>query len=156
MLEHHIGVNGRPEPMPREQLLTAGAEPADPALLNGLPGRKVSVPQVDADAFPVGGVRFPAAALPLGSPVPPALSPVSTQDINAVYGNFGGWRPYTADELHQRYRSLHQEKTARTAVVSSSSSMASASSRVCWSVSSSTNVLRGRSAWLGGAFGDDT
>ncbi|WP_030599466.1 alpha/beta hydrolase domain-containing protein [Streptomyces fulvoviolaceus] len=105
-LERGLGIGGPPAPMPRERLFTAGAKPADPALLNGLPGREVSVPQVDTDGFPLGGVRFPAAALPLGSPVPPALTPVSTASITATCGNSGGWHPFTADELLERYGSL--------------------------------------------------
>jgi len=104
-LERRIGIGGAPAPMPRERLFTAGAQPADPALLNGLPGREVSVPQVDDDGFPLGGVRFPAADLPLGSPVPPALTPVSTASTTATCGNSGGWHPYTADELRERYGS---------------------------------------------------
>lgn len=51
-------------------------------------------------------MRFPAADLPLGSPVPPVLTPVSTDSITAVCGNFGGWQPYSAGELRDRYHSL--------------------------------------------------
>lgn len=105
-LERHIGADGPRLPMPRERMFTAGGEPSDPALLNGLPGHAVSVPQVDGEGFPLGGVPFPATALPLGSPVPPVLTPVSTESISAVCGNFGGWRPYSADQLVRRYGSL--------------------------------------------------
>ncbi|MFF8021783.1 alpha/beta hydrolase domain-containing protein [Streptomyces sp. NPDC007896] len=104
-LERRVGVGG-PAPMPPERLFTAGAKPADPALLNGLPGREVSVPQVDGDGFPLGGVRFPAADLPLGSPAPPALTPVSTANSAATCGNSGGWQPFTGDDLRGRYGSL--------------------------------------------------
>ncbi|UGQ13981.1 hypothetical protein LO772_10470 [Yinghuangia sp. ASG 101] len=116
-LEHHIGVHGHRAPMPAEQLFATGAQPTDASLLNGLPGRNVSVPRVDDDGFPTGGVRFPAAELPLGAPEPPVLSPVSTQDINAVCGNFGGWRPYTADVLRQRYGSLDRYLAAYDAAI---------------------------------------
>ncbi len=105
-LERRLGINGPREQMPPEQVFKAGARPADPALLNGLPGREVTVPQTDADGFPIGGVRFPAADLPLGSPIPPAVPPVSTASITAVCGNYGGWQPYTAEELKRRYSSL--------------------------------------------------
>ena len=79
--------------------------PEDAAVaVNALPGVQLAVPSVDADtAQPVGGVRFPDAAVPLGRPVPAALSPVGTSSITDVCGNWGGWQPFTADELRQRY-----------------------------------------------------
>ncbi|MPY50452.1 alpha/beta hydrolase domain-containing protein [Streptomyces acidicola] len=105
-LERHLGIAGPTKPMPSERLFTAGERPADPALLNGLPDQEVTVPGTDADGIPLGGVRFPAADLPLGSPFPPAVTPVSTVSITAVCGNYGGWQPYSAQELLQRYSSL--------------------------------------------------
>ena len=116
-LERRLGIGGPREKMPPEQVFTAGARPADPALLNGLPGREVTVPRTDADGFPIGGVRFSAADLPLGSPVPPAVAPVSTASITAVCGNYGGWQPYTADELRRRYGSLDDYVSAYDARV---------------------------------------
>ncbi|MDF3141372.1 MULTISPECIES: alpha/beta hydrolase domain-containing protein [unclassified Streptomyces] len=118
-LERRLGIGGPRGTMPPEQLVTAGARPADPALLNGLPGREVTVPQTNADGFPIGGVRFPAADLPLGSPIPPAVAPVSTASITAVCGNYGGWQPYTAEELRRRYGSLDDYLSAYDARVTS-------------------------------------
>ncbi|MEU1515155.1 alpha/beta hydrolase domain-containing protein [Streptomyces sp. NPDC005811] len=115
-LEHRI-VGGVSAPMPPERLFRADAKPADHALLNGLPGREVWVPRVDADGFPVGGVRFAAAELPLGSPAPPALRPVSTANAAATCGNFGGWHPSTGDELRARYGSLDRYLAAYDASV---------------------------------------
>ncbi|WP_198152982.1 alpha/beta hydrolase domain-containing protein [Pseudofrankia sp. DC12] len=116
-LERRLGINGPRVAMPAERMFTAGAQPADPALLNGLPRDPVSVPQVDTDGFPLGGVHFPAAGLPLGSPVPPALTPVSTASITAICGNFGGWHPFTASQLAQRYGSLDQYRASYDAQI---------------------------------------
>jgi hypothetical protein len=74
------------------------------ATVNELPGVPLLVPAVDADtAQPLGGVRFPEAVVPLGRPVPVALGPVGTSSITDVCGNWGGWEPFTADELRERY-----------------------------------------------------
>ncbi|MCZ2860221.1 alpha/beta hydrolase domain-containing protein [Blastococcus sp. VKM Ac-2987] len=84
------------------QLRPAPAD--DPAAFNGLPGVQLAVPVVDRDtAMPRGGVRFPDAVVPLGRPVPVALSPVGTSSITDVCGNWGGWQPFTAEELQARY-----------------------------------------------------
>ncbi|MGW1784819.1 alpha/beta hydrolase domain-containing protein [Streptomyces sp. NPDC002143] len=107
-LERRTDTGGPSPAMPPERLFTAGAKPADPALLNPLPHHEVSVPHVDGEGFPLGGVRFPAAELPLGSPIPPALTPVSTASTTATCGNYGGWRPYTAHQLRKRYGSREQ------------------------------------------------
>lgn len=81
--------------------------PAPTAHVNDLPGVALLVPAVDADtAQPLGGVRFPDAVVPLGRPVPVALGPVGTSSITDVCGNWGGWQPFTAEELRERYRDL--------------------------------------------------
>lgn len=79
--------------------------PAEPsAAVNDLPGVPLLVPAVDEDsAQPCGGVRFPDAVVPLGRPVPVALGPVGTASITDVCGNWGGWQPFTAEELRERY-----------------------------------------------------
>lgn len=78
------------------------AEPS--AAVNGLPGVQLLVPAVDEDtAQPRGGVRFPDAVVPLGRPVPVALGPVGTSSITDVCGNWGGWQPFPAEELRERY-----------------------------------------------------
>ena len=78
------------------------APPAGP-YFNALPGVELQVPLVDADAQPVGGVRIPDVELPLGRPEPVALAPCGTASISDVCGNFGGWQPFTADEVARRY-----------------------------------------------------
>jgi hypothetical protein len=80
-------------------------EPPRPsAELNELPGVELLVPAVDDDtAQPLGGVRFPDAVVPLGRPLPVALGPVGTSSITDVCGNWGGWQPFTAEELRERY-----------------------------------------------------
>jgi hypothetical protein len=81
--------------------------PAPDAAVNSLPRMDLLVPAVDDDtAQPLGGVRFPEAAVPLGRPVPVALGPVGTASITDVCGNWGGWQPFTADELRERYGDL--------------------------------------------------
>ncbi len=78
--------------------------PAPSAVVNELPGVELLVPAVDDDtAMPLGGVRFPDAAVPLGRPVPVALGPVGTSSITDVCGNWGGWEPFAAEELRARY-----------------------------------------------------
>jgi hypothetical protein len=80
-------------------------EPAPPsAVVNELPGVELLVPAVDDDtAQPLAGVRFPDAVVPLGRPLPVALGPVGTSSITDVCGNWGGWEPFTAGELVERY-----------------------------------------------------
>jgi Alpha/beta hydrolase domain len=73
-------------------------------LFNPLPGVRLKVPVVDANNQPVGGrVRFPDAALTLGTPTPVSVPPVATRSIADTCGNFGGWRPFTASQLAARY-----------------------------------------------------
>jgi len=75
--------------------------------VNELPGLEVLVPSIDPDtAQPLGGVPFAEAALPLGRPRPVALSPVGTRSINDLCGNWGGWQPFSAAELDERYGSV--------------------------------------------------
>lgn len=58
--------------------------------------------------MPVGGVAFPDAVLPLGRPVPVALTPVGTSSIRDVCGNWGGWEPFTAAELAALYGTVEE------------------------------------------------
>jgi hypothetical protein len=53
----------------------------------------------------VGGVRFPDAVYPLGKPLPVSLAPVITTKIDNTCGNRGGFEPFTAAELTQKYGS---------------------------------------------------
>ncbi len=89
--------------LPPSVFFTLGPAPPSSAHFNGLPGVVLRVPVIDADGMPVGGVRFPDAELPLGRPEPVALSPCGTRSIDDVCGNFGGWQPFPADELRERY-----------------------------------------------------
>jgi hypothetical protein len=83
------------------------APAGDRASFNDLPGVALQVPRTDpVTAQPLGGVRFPDAVVPLGRPVPVALSPVGTTSITDVCGNWGGWQPFSAAELAQRYGSV--------------------------------------------------
>ena len=61
---------------------------------------------VDADAQPIGGVRFPDVELPLGRAEPVALPPCGASSIDDGCGNFGGWQPFSAAELAERYGSV--------------------------------------------------
>ncbi len=116
-LETQVRRGGRARgALAHERTFVLGAPPVDPSVFNGLPGRAVPLPHVDADRQPLGGVRFPAAVLPLGRPVPPSLPPVSTQGILAVCGNFGGWQPFTAAELAARYGSRERYLAAYDAL----------------------------------------
>jgi hypothetical protein len=72
---------------------------------NPLPGVRLSVPLVDENAQPFGGVRFPDVEHPVGRPVPVSLPPVVTTSIDATCGNLGGWQQFPAEELTKRYES---------------------------------------------------
>jgi hypothetical protein len=89
--------------LPRSSRFRLGAEPPPSSHFNDLPGADVGVPELDGDGQPVGGVRFPDVALPLGRPEPPAVPPVVT--TTNVCGNFGGYQPFSAVEVQRRYGS---------------------------------------------------
>jgi Alpha/beta hydrolase domain len=72
---------------------------------NPLPGVRLSVPLIDENAQPFGGVRFPDVEHPVGRPVPVSLPPVATTSIDATCGNLGGWQQFSAEELAKRYGS---------------------------------------------------
>jgi hypothetical protein len=92
-----------PTGLPASVVFELGSPPAS-AAVNELPGVELTVPAVDDDtAQPLGGVRFPDAVVPLGRPIPVALGPVGTSSITDVCGNWGGWEPFTAEELRGRY-----------------------------------------------------
>jgi hypothetical protein len=72
---------------------------------NPLPGVRLSVPLIDENAQPLGGVRFPDVEHPVGRAVPVSLAPVTTASIEATCGNLGGWQQFPAEELAKRYGS---------------------------------------------------
>lgn len=76
------------------------------AAINGLHGRRLLIPRLDKNGMPIGGIPLIEAMLPLGRPVPPALSPLSTRSIADVCGNFGGWAPFSRHDLVNRYGDL--------------------------------------------------
>ena len=85
-------------------------DPLDPASsrtpnFNPIPGVRLSVPLVDEDAQPFGGVRFPDVEHPVGRPVPVSIPPVVTTSIDATCGNRGGWQQFSPEELTKRYGS---------------------------------------------------
>lgn len=72
---------------------------------NALPGVRLSIPLIDENAQPIGGVRFPDVEVPVGRAVPVSLPPVTTSSIDATCGNLGGWKQFSAEELQTRYGS---------------------------------------------------
>lgn len=96
------GIDG-PTGLPPSTSFELGPAPAPGPHFNGLPGVALQVPRVDADAQPLGGVRIPDVELPLGRPEPVALAPCGTASITDVCGNFGGWQPFPAHEITERY-----------------------------------------------------
>lgn len=105
-LEHTLGVASASgaAPLPPSTVFTLGPAPADTSHFNPLPGVTVEVPVTDKDDQPMGGVRFPEVVNPTGRPVPVSLSPAVTTSINQTCGNLGGWQPFTAGQLAERYR----------------------------------------------------
>ena len=89
--------------LPSSVFFALGPAPAASEHFNALSGVELRVPRVDVDAQPLGGVRFPEVELPTGRAEPVALSPCGAASIDDVCGNFGGWQPFTADELFARY-----------------------------------------------------
>jgi hypothetical protein len=98
--------------LPSSTRFALGPEPPASPEFNGLPATPVRVPRVSRDAQPLGGVRFVDVDVPLGRPSPVSLPPVSTRSITDVCGNFGGYEPFTAAQLQDRYGTL-ADYTAR-------------------------------------------
>ena len=88
--------------LPVSRRFALGPTPATSSTFNGLPGVEVPVPRTDADAQPVGGVRFPEVGLPLGRLRPVSLPPVVTTSSGAVCGNSGGYAPFSPAEVRRR------------------------------------------------------
>ena len=84
-------------------MVELGPAPEPSEYFSALPGATLQVPRVDDDAQPIGGVRFPDVELPLGRAEPVALPPCGASSITDGCGNFGGWKPFTASELAERY-----------------------------------------------------
>jgi hypothetical protein len=104
-LERTIGVESAQSApsLPPTTLFKLGPAPTSSANFNPLPGVALEVPATDADAQPIGGVRFPEVEHPIGRPTPVALAPVVTTSINETCGNMGEWQPLTAAQLAERY-----------------------------------------------------
>ncbi|MBW4092581.1 MAG: hypothetical protein HIU82_15960 [Proteobacteria bacterium] len=94
--------------LPPTRLFRLGPAPTGTAHFNPLHGIALKVPRIGKDAEPVGGVRFPAAAVPLGRPEPVSLPPVITTKITGVCGNIGQWQPFTTAEETRRYGSSNR------------------------------------------------
>jgi hypothetical protein len=106
-IEKAIGVRAAQSgpSLPPSVVFKLGPAPKSTANFNPLPGSDIRVPLVDANAMPVGGVRFPDADHPMGKPVPASIAPVITTSINDTCGNRGGFQPFTTAELNKRYGS---------------------------------------------------
>ena len=106
-LEHELDVpSARQAPkLPPTTLFILDPASSRMPNFNALPGVRLSVPLIDEDAQPMGGVRFPDVDHPVGRPVPVSLPPVTTASIEATCGNLGGWQQFSAEELAKRYGS---------------------------------------------------
>ena len=104
-LELALGVPSAKDapPLPASTLFQLGPAPNSTANFNPLPGAAMQVPAIGKDDQPIGGVRFPEVEHPVGRPVPVSLAPVLTTSIGETCGNLGGWRPFTAAQLGERY-----------------------------------------------------
>ncbi len=89
--------------LPASRRFSLGPRPRTGPGFNGLPGVAVPVPRTDADAQPLGGVRFPELGLPLGRLTPVSLSPSVTTSSGAVCGNSGGFAPFAPAAVARRY-----------------------------------------------------
>ncbi len=106
-LEHELDVpSARKAPrLPPTTLFLLDPASSRTPNFNSLPGVRLSVPLVDEDAQPFGGVRYPDVEHPVGKPVPVAVPPVVTTSIDATCGNRGGWKQFSPEELTRRYGS---------------------------------------------------
>jgi len=118
-LEKQIGVKAaaRARGLPPSVLFDLTRAPARSPFFNPLPAAELQVPSTDADGWPLGGVRFPEADLPLGIPAPVALPPVDTTSISNTCGNMGGFRKFDQPELIRRYQSREAYQKAYAAKV---------------------------------------
>ena len=91
--------------LPPTKLFVLDPESSQMPNFNALPGVRLSVPLIDENAQPLGGVRFPDVEHPVGRAVPVSLAPVTTASIEATCGNLGGWQQFPAEELAKRYGS---------------------------------------------------
>lgn len=89
--------------LPPSTVFALGPAPAASPLFNPLPGAQVRVPVVDAEGWPVGGVRFPEAVHPTARPDPVSVPPSDTSSIDNTCGNAGGWQAWGLDKLSARY-----------------------------------------------------
>ncbi|MEX1007194.1 MAG: alpha/beta hydrolase domain-containing protein [Acidimicrobiia bacterium] len=112
-----VGLVADPDALPPSSWFELGPAPEPSEYFNALPGVMLQVPRVDADAQPIGGVRFPDVELPLGRAEPVALPPCGASSITDACGNFGGWQPFSASELARRYGSVdaYAERYAKLA-----------------------------------------
>src|SRR5579872_1143749 len=106
-LEHELDVpSARQVPrLPPTTLFVLDPASSRTPNFNALPGVRLSIPLIDENEQPLGGVRFPDVEVPVGRAVPPALPPVVTTSIAATCGNIGGWQQFSEDELTKRYGS---------------------------------------------------
>jgi hypothetical protein len=113
-VERAIGVRAAASAraLPPSTGFVMGAAPPASDGFNALPGLKVRTPKVDAEGWPLGGVRYPEAHYPRGRPVPPALFPVTTRSIRDTCGNYTGYQPFDAATLQAKGRSgeAHREE----------------------------------------------
>jgi Alpha/beta hydrolase domain len=106
-LEHELDVpSARQGPrLPPTSLFVLDPASSRTPNFNALPGVRLSIPLIDENAQPLGGVRFPDVEVPVGRAVPPSVPPVVTTSISATCGNMGGWQQFSEDELAKRYGS---------------------------------------------------
>jgi hypothetical protein len=112
-----VGLVSDPDALPPSAWFELGPPPPPSEYFNALPGVALQVPRVDADAQPIGGVRFPDVELPLGRAEPVALPPCGASSITDACGNFGGWQPFSASELARRYGSVDDYARQYAAIV---------------------------------------
>jgi hypothetical protein len=98
------GAQSRPS-LPPSVAFTMGPSSEATPTFNPLPGVNVPIPLVDENSWPLGGIAFPDAVYPLGTPAPVSLPPVVTDSIDITCGNRGQFQPFTTAQLESKYGS---------------------------------------------------
>jgi Alpha/beta hydrolase domain len=97
-LDQWVAGNTEPPPTRLMPLRPANGDPKVLRAPKNLPDAVIQVPQVDADGNPMGGVRLPDVAVPLG------VHGVQNEPLSFSCSLVGAYSPFAAMSLSERYK----------------------------------------------------